>query len=573
MVKFIYVVVYTPIMEIPSGKIHIVKIVPQRGKKAFYYARINARVNGKPRVIWSLSLGTAENIVKHYREDRTLDYIEFQPFSFGIPAAFLAVAEKIDFFNIVDSVAPKKLVAGALTTSQYLLAMMTGRAIGPLSKAKTGRLFTDTFLNLVWKPVHHLNTQNFVNHMDKLTIETVDKITDAIGEKLVSMGWKPSLLLWDTTNFSTNIENFGEKTLPQHGNAKDKRFDKNIVGTGIVLSNDEIPLYHQTYPGNENDSNLFKRSINDIVAKVQKLCRHTDKMTLVFDKGVNSEDNIGSVLKSCHVVGGVSFDMVPDMLSIPHSKFRFAYRSTNGAKIMAYRETRKLWNNEEFVVIVTHNSETEKRQRVTWEKAKSRIERKLIELKEKFERSEGRGRRLTVKGLTTQISQTIPKQYRAVYWWNIDGTQRKFDWKLLEEKEKEFMNRFGKNVIFTDLTKWDTARIVRTYHSKWKMEKAFRWLHGKLLIPIPPIYHSEDERIRVHIFLCIMALTFVRLIANQLKGLSVSDEQLLEDMRELKVALVKDIRTDEAQLKIMEMNRVQAAVFSQLRLDEWLKVI
>jgi hypothetical protein len=60
-------------MEIPRGKIHIVKIVPQRGKKAFYYARINARVNGEPRVIWSLSLGTAEDIVKHYRDDRTLD--------------------------------------------------------------------------------------------------------------------------------------------------------------------------------------------------------------------------------------------------------------------------------------------------------------------------------------------------------------------------------------------------------------------------------------------------------------------------------------------------------------------
>jgi transposase len=296
-------------------------------------------------------------------------------------------------------------------------------------------------------------------------------------------------------------------------------------------------------------------------------------MTVVFDKGVNSDDNIRSVLESCHVVGSVPFDMVPDLLSVPLTQFKFAYRSTNGAGVIVYRETRPLWNNEEFVVIVTHNSETEKRQRKTWEKAKEIITQKLTELKEKFERSEGKGRRMSVKGLTTKIIQTIPKQYRAVYWWNIEGTSRKFEWKLIEEKETELLKKFGKNVIFTDLTKWDTKRIVKAYYSKWKIEKAFRWLHGELLIPIPPVYHSDDDRIRVHIFLCIMALTFARLIAKQLKGISVSDEQLLDDLKELKVALVKDIRTDETQLKIMEMNSVQAAVFSQLRLDKYLKVI
>ncbi|MEW5759554.1 MAG: hypothetical protein AB1779_02165, partial [Candidatus Thermoplasmatota archaeon] len=122
-------------MEIPKGKIHIIKTKPQRGKHTYYYARKTARVDGKPKVVWSFPLGTAEDILKHYN-NRMLDHIQFQQFSFGIPAAFLAIAEQTNFFNIVDTVAPKKMVNGALTTSQYLFAMMVGRATGPLSKAE-----------------------------------------------------------------------------------------------------------------------------------------------------------------------------------------------------------------------------------------------------------------------------------------------------------------------------------------------------------------------------------------------------------------------------------------------------
>lgn len=567
--------VYPHPMEIPKGKIHIVKLKSQRGKNAYYYARINKRINGESKVVWSFSLGTAEDIVKHYTSRKTLDHIQFQPFSFGLPAAFLAVAEQTDFFTIVDSIAPKKMLDGTLTTAQYLLAMMVGRAIGPLSKAETGRRFSDTFLNFVWRPVHLLNTQNFGRHMDKLTAKAVDEITERFGMKLVSMGIKPSYVLWDTTNFSTNIENWGDKKLPKKGYAKDKRFDKNIVGTGIALSNEEIPLYHRVYPGNENDVTLFKRSIDDIVSRLQKLWKKGDeKIVLVIDKGNNSDENINSALESCHLIGGVAFDSVEEILAVPPEEFKLIYRTQNGNWMKAYRTTKRLWNcDEEFAVIVTYNPETEKKQRKTWTTAKEKISQELSELKEKFEKAGGKGRRMTVKGLTTRITDIIPKQYRGMYWWNIDGINRKFEWKLLEEEEKKFMKKFGKNVIFTDLIKWDTTRIVKAYHSKSKMEKTFRWLHDKLLIPIPPVYHSEDERIRVHIFLCIMALTFVRLIRRQLKGIPCSDEKLLQDLKELKAAVVQDVLTGEMALKVMEMNAIQATVFSRLDMGRYLKVI
>ena len=71
-----------------------------------------------------------------------------------------------------------------------------------------------------------------------------------------------------------------------------------------------------------------------------------------------------------------------------------------------------------------------------------------------------------------------------------------------------------------------------------------------------------------------MALSFIRLIKRKTKRISgVSDERLLDELRELQVALVKDVRTQEVQLKVMAMTPVQAAVFSQLQLDRYIKAI
>jgi transposase len=562
-------------MEIPKGHIHIIHTKPNRGTKTYYYARKTARVNGKPKVVWSFPLGTVENIIKQYT-NRILDHIEFQPFSFGLPAAFLAVAEQTKFFEIVNQIAPKKMVNGALTTGQYLLIMMMGRALGPFSKAKTGRQFSDTFLNLFWNPAHHMNTQNLVNHMDKCTVDAVEKITDRFGATLVSQGLKPSsVVFWDHTNHSTCIENWGEKNLPYPGYAKDKRFDKNLIGTSIVLSKDEIPLYHTVYPGNENDVHLFSRCVDDVIRKINRLWRMpTEKITLVFDKGNNSQDNLEDVLRQCHIVGSLSFDEVPGLIDVPLAEYRFLSQTSTGTSMQAYRTSRPLWDLGEFTLVATYNPQTAKRQKRTWEKNREIINKKLTELQKKFLRTGGRGRRMTVKGLTTAITQTIPKQYRGVYWWDITGEPRTFTWKLLTENEEQMMQRFGKQIIFTDLSKWDTLRIVQSYHRKYKVEKAFHWLHDKLLIPIPPFYHNKDDRIRVHIFICIMALSFIRLIKRKTKRISgVSDERLLDELRELQVALVKDVRTQEVQLKVMAMTPVQAAVFSQLQLDRYIKAI
>ncbi|MEA1894414.1 MAG: hypothetical protein U9N36_04260 [Euryarchaeota archaeon] len=81
--------------------------------------------------------------------------------------------------------------------------------------------------------------------MDYLTDVVMEKIQDDIGKKLIELGVKPSTIFFDTTNFFTYIEK-GED-LPSKGKSKEHRYDKNLVGLGMVTSDVNVPILSESY--------------------------------------------------------------------------------------------------------------------------------------------------------------------------------------------------------------------------------------------------------------------------------------------------------------------------------------
>jgi transposase len=80
------------------------------------------------------------------------------------------------------------------------------------------------------------------------------------------------------------------------------------------------------------------------------------------------------------------------------------------------------------------------------------------------------------------------------------------------KKEAELREGFGKTVIFTDRVDWTDEQIVKTYYARSGMEEEFHVLKDVLLMPVMPIFHRLDKRIRVHAFLCVVGLLFYRWI-------------------------------------------------------------
>jgi len=100
-------------------------------------------------------------------------------------------------------------------------------------------------------------------------------------------------IIYDATNFFTYIDTMQDSVLPKRGNCKSKRNDLKIVGLALMVSPEfAIPLLHDTYPGNRSDAKEFPVMIERLKSRYESMTGKTADVTIVFDRGNNSENNI-----------------------------------------------------------------------------------------------------------------------------------------------------------------------------------------------------------------------------------------------------------------------------------------
>ena len=285
------------------------------GKSAQYYLARRMWINGRSKRVWQKYMGTAETIEMVYDEYENCTSMKFKSFEYGRTAALMKVAEELDFVEIVNKHTDKKEIDG-LNVGEYMLLIIVSRADKPVSKNGIAEWFEGSFLSLIWSFPHQLNTNNFTNHMDYLTKNEhiLRKIADDIGRMLVELGMKVTLVFIDTSNFFTYMKD--GKKLAKKGKNKQKRNDKNQIGLVLATSDENIPVFHETYPGNDHDAKLFGEIFDKIVERLNTIQVPTDddeKVVIVLDCGFNSEKNIVKVLIKAHIVGTLRSDQVPGL--------------------------------------------------------------------------------------------------------------------------------------------------------------------------------------------------------------------------------------------------------------------
>jgi len=533
----------------------------------YWYLRETKWIDGKSKVIWQKYLGTIDKIKEVFEHEEKIPSVKVSSFEFGKTAALLRISEELEFCQCVNQNVTKKEIEG-LSVGEYMLLIILGRTNGPLSKQATAEWFNESFLKFQWKFPHKLNSQNILNNMDFLEEQTMRKIEENIAAKLIDEGIKPTKLFWDTTNVFTYIES-GEE-LPQKGRSKQKRHDKNLVTFGIAQSDENIPLLHETYSGNVHDAKLFPEIIDKLVDRLRNLKINTTDMTVVFDKGNNSDDNINKALENMHVLGSLKRNQVKALMEVTISEYDFLYKSSKVNEVYGYR-TKKHVFGQEFTVVVSYNSKSQAKKEKKYEENKIKILKGLAELKKKTEQENGKGKKITRKGLCTNANKIIYSNLSTIFKYKISEVGNiTFEYWVDKTAEEEFKNSFGKIAIFTDLHDSSSADIARTYFGKNLVEEDFKFLKDKLLIPVPPFFMRKDGRIRVHVFLCVMGMLFYRYLAKKVKYVGLSIKELQHQLEGIRMAFVKNNETSKINLVVEEMNPIQAKLFSRLELNEFL---
>jgi len=538
------------------------KIKNIKGHKYLYLIE-NKRINGKVKQIRQICIGTPQKIYDLLYKNREL---KIASFAFGKPTALLKAAEEVGLIQSINNRINKKNIEG-LTPAQYFMTIIIGRAEHRYSRNRLQEFFKESILKIYWSPKYKLNSQNFLNNMKKLDEDTIRKIEMDVAIKLVELGHKPTRLIFDTTNYYTHIQN-GEE-LPRKSNSKEKRYDKNLIGLGMTVSDDNLPFNSFTYPANQHDAKVFSNIIDEICVRLKNIKIPAKDVTMVIDRGMISEDNVKDVLDDMHIVGSLPFSMVKDLFIIPLSDYEEEWKNSRDNAIKAHRTSGKHYGTD-LTLVLKYNEKTARKQKREWETNKNKIFDKVVEIRKSLNRK-GRGRKMTAKGLTNRIVDSIYKQYRGLFDYSAIEKDGKLDLKfeLLEDEEKIYRSSMGKTVIFTDDKTTPTREIVEIYSSRNKIEDDYKWLKNKLLIPLKPMYVRKDNKIRAHVFLCVMGLLLYNYLLLKINKSGLSVPYLSEILDKIRIEVVSD-DLKHAEFVVEELNRESAEIFNRLDLVEYI---
>ena len=555
---------------------------------AYYYARECRRINGKPTIVWQKYLGKAEDLVTALTRPASPPTPHKVVLAeFGAVAALFDLAVRLRLAETIDHHVPARRGPQGPSAGTYLLIATLNRCAEPKSKAQIADWFSRTILRrLVEVRPEQLTSQRFWNQMDRISSQAIVAIERDLMTRLVEeFRLDVRQVLFDATNFFTFLDTFNSRcTLAQRGKSKEGRAALRIVGLALLVSADfGVPLAHHTYPGNQSDAPTFASLTDELVQRHELLASQVQDITLVFDKGNNSLDNLKAIDQSpYHFIGSLVPSQHQDLLAVAEGLFRPLDKdSLPGVRT---HRTRKEVFGKQRTVVVSYNPKWFVAQARTLLREIAKRQRLLAELQGRLERRRAGqvkgGKPPTVASVRKKIEGWLAaRDMKELFEVEItqEGELPALRWRFLEEAWQQLQaQRLGKTILFTDREDWTDAQIVKGYRSQHHAEAAFRDLKDTEHLALRPQYHWTDQKIRVHVFCCVLALMLCSLLRRHLhqKGIERSLPTLLEELGQIReVSVVYPGRTLEAEpevrITLTELSSSQRALYEALDLGRY----
>jgi transposase len=513
----------------------------KQGGRTYYYLVESARVDGKPRIVSQRYLGSAAEIAARLSEKGPGEPDRTRHLAFGDIAATWSVLGRLRVAGIVDDVVGGRRRDAGAPVGTYIALATLNRVVDPCSKLGFaewwGRTAGDRLLSISAGALDH---RRFWEAMDAVDEDALAEIERRIVASMVeTFSVDLSGLVLDMTNFATWIDSGNDRApIAQRGHSKQKRNDLRICGLGLVVSTDGgIPLVSHAYPGNKPDVTQFGAMVTELVARFGALSpeetgQDGERLTLVYDAGQNSEDNYtlleGSPLS---FVGSLPPSDHPDLLAI--GKDTYAVIDAERFVGLSAFETTKVVFGKERRLVCCHSDGLHAKQSRGFDQTLAKVHRQLAEVKARLARGRTRKARDKVEAeiaailaprwvsrvITTTLTGESPAELRLSV-----RTSTKARAALEEEL-------FGKRILFTDKTteQAPTAQIVAEYRSQETVEGDFRQMKDPKVVSFSPMFHWTDQKIRVHVLYCVLALMVARLMVREADraGMHLSVRELL----------------------------------------------
>lgn len=468
-----------------------IDIVPNRNSPPAILLRESYREGGKvkKRTIANLSKLPME-LVEQFRTllhgghavesfENAIEILRSLPH--GHVAAVLGTLIKIGLDRIIS---PEKSRVLSL-----ILAMIVARIIEPQSKLATARGLDPETASSSLGEVLGLGpvTENdLYGAMDWLSGEQ-ERIENSLAAKHLKGG---ALVLYDITS-----SYFEGKTCPlaQFGYSRDGKSDKLQIVIGLLCAPDGCPVAVEVFEGNTSDAS----TVESQVKKVQERFG-IEQVVLVGDRGMITEARLKKGLRDTEGLDWITALRAPQISKLVAS---------GGIQLGVFdkRDMAEITHPdypEERLIVCRNPSLAFERAR-TREALLQRTERDLEKVKLATSRAKRRLKGKEKIGL--RVGKVIGKFKMAKHFViTIEEESFSYERNLASIAEESALD--GIYVLRTSVAKeiLDTNETVGAYKSLSQVERAFRSLKS-IDLKVRPIHHHLVERVKAHVFLCMLA--------------------------------------------------------------------
>ena len=520
-----------------------------RGHKYWYIVE-SQRINGKPRPIVLAYLGKPEDLLK--RLQGLCGHGKLKSYSHGGVCALLEVARRLDVATTINkhvkssrSYRATKPIKNHLTVGMSIVLAAVGRACMPTSKNQWASWAQTTSCGyLLRRNLSKLDSQHFWDMMDAVPVEAIELIEQQLLKKAFELYKLDSdTLFFDTTNFFTFIDSTNQCcTIAQRGKNKQKRHDLRQVGMAMVVTRgDMIPLFHVSYKGNLHDTKISAGVIGKVKKRLTNLSLDIDRHTLVFDRGVNSKENLALIKKlSMYYVGALTPSHHKQLITDASENFQEIF--VNGIPMQVFRDKRSIWSEQRTVVVFISENLKAGQLRGIYQS----LEKKTKEL-QKLQLSLDRpmSKRQDKDKLQARIKQITKGQFTTnLIEWSLEQIATgkfKLQFSLDQQKLNELEDELGFRILMTNRHNWDTVDIIKTYYGQSQIEHTFKNLKNPYHLAVRPQFHWTDQKIIVHNFICVLGYLLSAIIFRQAKmrtGFDGTLDTLLDSLNDIRLAAV-----------------------------------
>lgn len=400
-------------------------------------------------------------------------------------------------------------------------SLVFARAVAPHSKHKTFHdILPSLFKDVSFSYDQLLDAVEFMGgEYEKLT----EILTAAVMD---NYGVDTSFSFFDCTNFYFEIDR--ENDFQRKGPSKENRKDP-IVGMGLLLDANMIPIGMKMYPGNESE----KPVLRSVIESLRKQNNIKGRTIQIADKGLNCARNI---IEASSAGDGYIFSKSVKQLSAVEKNWVYL---DEGYKDVYDRDGKVLYRYKSCIDMYKYTYEDENGRKYT----KKVKEKRICTFNPKLQRKKlAEISRMVEKAKTMKASQAKKEEYgeSAKYVIFTDGKGKKAEVRVNTKAIEKDRKAAGYNMLVTSEYTLDDQKIYDAYHRLWRIEESFRVMKSEL--DARPVYLQKENSIKGHFFICYAAVLLIRILQVKVLKNAYSTGEICRFIKDFRVTKINDNR-------------------------------